>query len=192
MPLTIACPGCGQRFAVSEKMRGKKAKCSKCGAVLSIPAPEPVAAEIVADELELAPTSSAADPLGLGSLPDPLARSATATYHATAAPNHARLILLAVGGGGVLVVLILMAIAVSQIRSVIANRPPGSPASSGSAPATVGLDPSGIAVPSFPELGAAQTLPGGVKVYFVDTRTSPTNRGSEPGQSMRMRIYVPS
>ena len=37
MPISVVCPGCKARFAVSEKFAGKKGPCPKCKAVILVP-----------------------------------------------------------------------------------------------------------------------------------------------------------
>ena len=214
MPLTIACSGCGQRFSVADKLRGKRAKC-KCGTILSIPAPEP---EVT--ELELAPLSD--DPLGLGSLSsNPLgigstpsrpigAKSPLGAPAATGA-DYTRLI---VGGGiagGAVVLLLVMAIVISQFYKAsdvavaptgntiagvptgqqLPTPPVGSAATVAAAVSLGPLDPAGMPIPTFPELGTARVLPDGVQVFTVDTRSISTN-GNGPGMAMRFRVYLPS
>jgi hypothetical protein len=39
MALSVQCGSCGARYNVDEKLAGKRAKCKKCGATMSIPAP---------------------------------------------------------------------------------------------------------------------------------------------------------
>jgi hypothetical protein len=39
MPISVVCPGCQARFAVSEKFAGKKGPCPKCKTVILIPEP---------------------------------------------------------------------------------------------------------------------------------------------------------
>jgi predicted Zn finger-like uncharacterized protein len=37
MPISVVCPGCKARFAVSDKFAGKKGPCPKCKAVITVP-----------------------------------------------------------------------------------------------------------------------------------------------------------
>jgi len=39
MPITFRCPDCSQQLSVDSQLAGKQAKCPKCEAVFSIPAP---------------------------------------------------------------------------------------------------------------------------------------------------------
>ena len=39
MPLSVQCGECGAKYSVDEKLAGKRAKCKKCGASMTIPAP---------------------------------------------------------------------------------------------------------------------------------------------------------
>ena len=39
MAISVQCGECGARYNVNESMAGKRAKCKKCGATMSIPAP---------------------------------------------------------------------------------------------------------------------------------------------------------
>src|SRR5688572_17733404 len=45
MPLPVQCGHCGARYNVDDRLAGKRAKCKKCGGVLSIPEPEPLPVE---------------------------------------------------------------------------------------------------------------------------------------------------
>ena len=40
MPIQVTCPGCMQRFSVSEKFAGKEGPCPKCKAKITIPNPD--------------------------------------------------------------------------------------------------------------------------------------------------------
>lgn len=42
MPIEVTCDACGARFKAPDSAAGKKGKCKKCGAVISVPVPEPV------------------------------------------------------------------------------------------------------------------------------------------------------
>src|SRR5262245_58348310 len=42
MPIQFFCQKCGQRFQVQDSMAGKQASCKRCGAVLTVPHPEPL------------------------------------------------------------------------------------------------------------------------------------------------------
>lgn len=196
MPLTIACSGCGQRFSVADKLRGKKAKC-KCGTVLSIPAPEPAVTE-----LELAPLND--DPLGLGSLSNnPLGASPLSGPLANrgTAPDYSRFILIGGIAAGAVLLSLFAGIAISQFRnssSALASSTGGNSPNGIAGPSYVQpsglapLDPTGIPIPTFPELGEAKKLEDGTRVFVVDTRTIASNSGNVPGMAMRFRVYIPA
>jgi predicted Zn finger-like uncharacterized protein len=74
MPIEVTCDGCGSRFRVADAAAGKKGKCKKCGAIVTVPvpAPEPVPAAAeddlygMADEPAPARTGVTARPGGGG------------------------------------------------------------------------------------------------------------------------------
>lgn len=83
MSISVKCGQCGQQYNVGDALAGKRAKCKKCGAVMSIPDPsEPVMADLSDDPLAglssdplagLGDWETAADPLGPSRLtPSPL------------------------------------------------------------------------------------------------------------------------
>lgn len=51
MPIEVTCDGCGARFKAPDTAAGKKGKCKKCGAVITIPVPEPVGAPAEEDDM---------------------------------------------------------------------------------------------------------------------------------------------
>jgi len=51
MPIEVTCDGCGARFKAPDAAAGKKGKCKKCGAVITIPVPEPVGAPAEEDDM---------------------------------------------------------------------------------------------------------------------------------------------
>ncbi|MBM3999295.1 MAG: hypothetical protein FJ297_07110 [Planctomycetes bacterium] len=59
MPITIACR-CGQKLNVKDELAGKRVKCPKCGAALSIPGSDPSVAGSARGDARAAPASKAA------------------------------------------------------------------------------------------------------------------------------------
>ena len=44
MPIAFACPDCGKKYRVNEKMAGKTAKCQGCGKTIKVPSPKATSA----------------------------------------------------------------------------------------------------------------------------------------------------
>ena len=61
MSIQVTCASCKSQFNAPDSGAGKQAKCPKCGGVISIPVPVPVAAEEVFDAEEESPNQFAND-----------------------------------------------------------------------------------------------------------------------------------
>src|SRR3954452_12382040 len=44
--IAFSCAGCGKSFEVQDDLAGRRSRCKRCGAVMRIPAPEPVLAPL--------------------------------------------------------------------------------------------------------------------------------------------------
>jgi hypothetical protein len=59
MMLNVTCPGCGAHFSAGEEHAGKRAKCAKCGAIVTIPTLQAPGARPLAPRSESAPRVAA-------------------------------------------------------------------------------------------------------------------------------------
>lgn len=78
MPISTACPGCGQTIAAPDTAAGHKAKCPKCGGVIQIPSPSP-AASLAAALAAKAPAAAAE----ASAPPTPPSRGSISATHAS-------------------------------------------------------------------------------------------------------------
>jgi predicted Zn finger-like uncharacterized protein len=120
MTISTACPGCGASYTVSDTLAGKKAKCKKCGAILTIPNPASELADVPLADLAagtplqgLDDRAFGGDPLGpsrpLGSLPSTASpRRAAAASQGAGVPKWVWIACGAGGGGVVLLLAILI------------------------------------------------------------------------------------
>jgi hypothetical protein len=51
MPIDVSCDACGARFKAPDAAAGKRGKCKKCGAAITVPVPEPVPAAAAEDDM---------------------------------------------------------------------------------------------------------------------------------------------
>jgi hypothetical protein len=51
MPIDVTCDACGARFKAPDAAAGKRGKCKKCGAVITVPVPEPIGAPAAEDDM---------------------------------------------------------------------------------------------------------------------------------------------
>ena len=70
MPLSVECQECGTKYNVPDKLAGKRAKCKKCGATMSIPEPD-VAIGFAPDDDPLAALQDLARQSGEDAAPEP-------------------------------------------------------------------------------------------------------------------------
>ncbi len=187
MQITLKCTQCAKMLRVAETAAGKSIRCPACQTVLTVPKlvqATPVVAKPIAPPPSPAPPDPFAD---LGTLPQPSAYAPYPTQPTSfTAPATARrkkgpgggsgLKYLGIALGGFVGLLLLGGLAVVAIGFIGSQVPVAS------------LTPTGISVPTFPNLGAPfAELPGGVKVYFVSIAN-----GSAPGASMQFRVYMPA
>ncbi len=121
MTISTSCPGCGTKYTLNDAMAGKKAKCKKCGAILTIPTPD---APVLAELADLSGTSPldgltdrdfGGDPLG-ASPSGPARVPRGAALRRPASPSESggipKIVWIACGAGGGVCLLLLILILV--------------------------------------------------------------------------------